>query len=158
MSGAVLSVFRGVSEVSLDEKGRLAVPIRFRACLKEISEGELVLTIDTESACLLIYPTPFWNALQTKIEALPGFMPEVRRIQRLLIGHATDVTVDKTGRILVPPMLRDYAGLSKTGVLLGQGEKMELWDKACWQNQRDAYLRQSSAEAEIPEILKKLSL
>ncbi len=89
--------------------------------------GNLVATIDTDEPCLLIYPLDEWTIIQQKIEALPSFHPMTRRIQRLLIGHATDLELDANGRIVVPPLLRDYAGLQKQSILLGQGKKFELW-------------------------------
>ncbi|MGY0217864.1 division/cell wall cluster transcriptional repressor MraZ [Endozoicomonadaceae bacterium StTr2] len=151
-------MFRGVNAINLDAKGRLAIPTRYRQCLLEQSEGQLVATIDTDEPCLLIYPLPAWNAIQEKIEALPSFHPMTRRIQRLLIGHATDLVMDAQGRILLPPLLREYAGLTKKTMLLGQGRKFELWDEACWMKRRDEYLDEASNADETPLELQTLSL
>ncbi|WP_461537786.1 division/cell wall cluster transcriptional repressor MraZ [Spongorhabdus nitratireducens] len=151
-------MFRGVNAINLDAKGRLAIPTRYRQCLLEQSEGQLVATIDTDEPCLLIYPLPAWNAIQEKIEALPSFHPMTRRIQRLLIGHATDLVMDAQGRILLPPLLREYAGLTKKTMLLGQGRKFELWDEACWMKRRDEYLDEASSADETPLELQTLSL
>lgn len=151
-------MFRGVNAINLDVKGRLAIPARYRQVLRERCEGALVATIDTEEPCLLIYPLDEWELIQQKIEELPSFHPLTRRIQRLLIGHATDVELDGNGRILIPPLLRDYAGLEKRSILLGQGKKFELWDESCWNQRRDQYLKEASESEEVPMELQSLSL
>ena len=150
-------MFRGVNAINLDAKGRLAIPTRYRQGLRSRCTGCLVATIDTDEPCLLIYPVDEWDAIQTKIEALPSFHPMTRRIQRLLIGHATDLDMDGSGRILVPPLLRDYAGLGKKCILLGQGKKFELWDEDKWNQCRDDYLQEASSD-EVPVELQSLSL
>ena len=151
-------MFRGVNAVNLDTKGRMTLPMRYRELMSDISEGRLVVTIDTEERCLLIYPLPDWNTLQSKIEALPSFNPAARRIQRLLIGHATDVELDGNGRLLIPPPLRAYAYLEKKVVLLGQGRKIEVWSESHWEERRDSYLEMSGDSSQIPEELMTLSL
>ncbi|MDP7577271.1 MAG: division/cell wall cluster transcriptional repressor MraZ, partial [Pseudomonadales bacterium] len=92
-------MFRGVNNINLDAKGRLAVPTRYRESLMEHCSGEMVVTIDTEERCLLIYPQPEWEDIQRKVEALPSFNRAARRVQRLLIGHATDIQLDGSGRL-----------------------------------------------------------
>ncbi len=151
-------MFRGVNAINLDAKGRLAIPTRYRQSLRDQCGGQVVATIDTDEPCLLIYPLPAWNAIQEKIEALPSFHPMTRRIQRLLIGHATDLDMDSQGRILLPPLLREYAGLTKKTMLLGQGKKFELWDEARWADRRDQYLDEASNAEETPLELQTLSL
>jgi len=150
-------VFRGVNNANLDAKGRLGIPTRYRELLANHCNGEMVVTIDTEEKCLLIYPQPEWEGVQRKVEALPSFKPAARRIQRLLIGHATDIPMDASGRILLTSPLRDYAMLEKKVVLLGQGNKLELWSEDVWINRRDAWLDEN-AMLEIPEELHSLSL
>ncbi|MFI4937760.1 MAG: division/cell wall cluster transcriptional repressor MraZ [Candidatus Berkiellales bacterium] len=152
-------MFRGVSELSLDEKGRLAVPIRYRELLKLQANGQCIITIDTEERCLLIYPMTEWEKIEKQIEALPSFNPLARRVQRLLIGHATEANLDGNGRMLVPPPLRDYASLQKEIVLIGQGRKFELWDAASWVVRRDLWLQKDlTTESEIPSSLLAISL
>ena len=150
-------MFRGVSNVNLDAKGRLAVPTRYRELLANHCNGEMVVTIDTEERCLLIYPRPEWEDIQRKVEALPSFNTATRRVQRLLIGHATDIPMDGSARILLTPPLRAYALLEKKAVLLGQGNKLELWSEEIWVNRRDAWLEDQSG-LEIPDDLQTLSL
>lgn len=149
-------MLRGVHALSMDSKGRMAIPSRFRDMLTAACRGELVLTIDTEELCLLLYPLTEWEVIQQKLEALPGYNKQVRRIQRLLIGHATDIEMDGAGRILVPGPLRDHAKLDKKIILLGQGNKFELWDEQSWQDRRDAYLADDSED--VPDALMELSL
>ena len=151
-------MFRGVSTINIDAKGRLAVPTRHRERLAERCAGQMVVTIDTEERCLLIYPLPEWEDIQRKIDALSSFNPATRRIQRLLTGHATDVELDANGRLLLTQPLREYAGLGKKAVLLGQGNKFELWDEESWSARRDTYLDDINGGGEIPEELMNLSL
>jgi MraZ protein len=106
----------------------------------------------------LIYPVDEWEVIQTKIEALPSFNPSARRIQRLLIGHATDIELDASGRILLSQPLREYAQLEKETVLLGQGKKLELWSKELWNSRRDDYIAEVNAPEVLPDELLNLSL
>ena len=154
-------MFRGVHNINLDAKGRMAVPARFRDSLmqdEQDEQGALVITIDTEERCLLVYPLKEWEPIQAKLEALPSFNPAARRIQRLIIGHATDVDLDGSGRILLPAPLREYAGLEKKMVMMGQGNKFELWDEAHWQECREAYLVAMRDDQALPEELLNISL
>ena len=150
-------MFRGVYNVNVDAKGRIAIPARFREQLSNHCNGEMVVTIDTEEKCLLIYPLPDWDDIQRKVEALPSFNVAARRVQRLLIGHATDILMDGSGRILLTPPLREYAQLEKKGVLLGQGKKLEMWSETSWISRRDSWLEDQSS-LELPDELQTLSL
>ena len=151
-------MFRGLHSINLDAKGRLAIPTKYRDTLAELCGARLVVTIDTEERCLLIYPVNEWEIIQAKIEALPSFNPAARRIQRLLIGHATDLELDSSGRVLLPQPLREYAGLDKEVVLMGQGKKLELWSKAVWEGRRDEYLDIAGQPDALPAELQSLSL
>ena len=124
-------MFRGVSHLALDSKGRLAVPAKHREALAADSNGRVILTADP-SRCLLLYPLAEWEPIQKRLMALSSFNEKIRGLQRLLVGHADDVELDGAGRILVPPPLRQYAALDKRVVLVGQGNKFELWDEAKW--------------------------
>ena len=124
-------MFRGVTQLSLDAKGRLAIPARYRSELVSFCEGRLIVTADP-SRCLLIYPQPAWEPIEQKLNNLSSFDPRTRSLQRLLVGNASDVEMDAAGRILVSPPLRQFAGLSKDVVLVGQGAKFELWDEGQW--------------------------
>jgi MraZ protein len=151
-------VFRGVNSLAIDDKGRMAIPARYREDLLEESAPHLIITIDTESTCLLLYPYSQWELIEKKIEALPSFNPAARRIQRLLIGHATETALDNNGRILLPQALRDYAKLTKNVVLIGQGKKFELWDEQHWLDCRQGWLEEATQVGELPPDLLSLSL
>ena len=150
-------MFRGVNNINIDIKGRFGVPSRFREFLANHCQGEMVVTIDTEEKCLLIYPRPDWDDIQRRVEDLPSFNAVTRRVQRLLIGHATDVQMDASGRVLLTPPLRAYANLDKKGILIGQGKKMELWDESVWNSKRDSWVEEGQGIG-IPEELAGLSL
>lgn len=124
--------FRGVTSLSLDAKGRLLIPAKHRDALMPGGDARLVLTADP-SRCLLLYPRAAWEPIQARLMGLSSFDAKIRGLQRLLVGHADDVEVDAAGRILVPPELRRYANLDKRVVLVGQGNKFELWDEQAWQ-------------------------
>ena len=138
-------MFRGINSVNLDAKGRMALPARQRDALAA-SDGKLVVTIDSSERCLLLYPLAEWEVVQRRLEALSNMKRSARQLQRLLIGHATDVELDSSGRVLLPPMLREFAGLSKRLVLLGQGNKIEIWSEELWQRRRDEWLAERAAD------------
>ncbi|MFT4718870.1 MAG: MraZ protein [Candidatus Azotimanducaceae bacterium] len=150
-------MFRGVSNLNIDAKGRLAIPTRYREVIEQQCNGEMVVTIDTDERCLLLYPRPDWEVIEARVSALSSFDPMTRRVQRLLIGHATDITLDSSGRLLLTPPLRAYAELDKKTVLLGQGKKLELWSEDRWIERRDSWLDNQSGQ-EIPPELQSLSL
>jgi len=122
-------VFRGIYKVSLDERGRFAMPVRFRELLRARSDGKLVVTVDRRDKCLLLYPESDWTVVEKQIEALSNVRPAARQLQRMLIGFAIESELDSAGRVLLPLTLRDYAGLEKRVAVLGQSNKLELWDE-----------------------------
>lgn len=117
--------------------------------------GNLVLTADADG-CLLIYAQPEWLPIRDKLNRLSSFNPKSRALQRLLIGHAEDVVMDSAGRVLISPVLRSYASLDKSVMLIGQGNKFELWDEAKWQAQQQAAL--SLMNGDLPSELEGFSL
>jgi len=148
-------MFRGINALNIDGKGRLAVPTRYREALSP----DLVITIDTEETCLLLYPIIQWQKIEDNLQKLPSFNAAARRIQRLLIGHATDVELDGSGRVLLPPLLRDYAHLDKKVVLIGQGNKFEVWDEELWQARRTKWLADEALKEDLlPDDMKNFSL
>lgn len=154
------AVFRGINGINIDAKGRIVMPTRYRERLQLDSKNAVILTIDTEERCLLLYPLPEWEEIEKKLSALPSFNPAARRIQRLLVGHATDAEMDGQGRILLPPLLREYAELKKRAVLVGQGRKFELWDEAHWEERRNHWLEEesNSSDSTLPDEVKSISL
>ena len=155
--GGIDGVFRGVQHINMDAKGRLAVPARQRESLLAKCEGLVVITIDTQSPCLAVYPLPEWERIEAEVQALPALNPAVKRFQRLVLGYATDLELDGNGRMLLPQSLRDYAKLEKKVVLVGQGNKLELWAEDLWLAEREAALA-VEAEGEIPAELMSLTL
>lgn len=152
-------MFRGINAITIDAKGRLAMPTRYRDALQAQGKSALVVTIDTEETCLLLYTMLEWQIIEQKLQALPSFNAQARRIQRLLIGHATDVELDGNGRLLLPNLLREYARLDKRVVLIGQGNKFEVWDEGLWQHKREQWLKEEgSGEGGLPEEMKTFSL
>ena len=151
-------MFRGVQHINMDAKGRLAMPARQREPLLSRCEGQIVVTIDTQTACLAVYPLPEWERIEREIQALPALKPAVKRFQRLVLGYATDIELDGSGRMLLPQSLREYAQLEKKLVLVGQGNKLEIWSEALWLAEREQALEDSGPEAEVPEELFSLTL
>lgn len=151
-------MFRGANKVTLDAKGRMAMPARYRDTLVERSEGRLVATVDRADKCLLIYPLPDWEEIERKLMRLPTLNKQARRLQRLMVGHATDLELDSHGRVLVPPKLREYAGLTRQAMLIGQGSRFELWDEQHWNERRDEWLQAGDETGELPAELEQLSL
>lgn len=150
-------MFRGVNALNLDSKGRLAIPTRYREELVRIANGQMVITVDRDHS-LLLYPLTEWEEIERKLVKLPSFNIQARRLQRLLIGHATEVELDGNGRILLPPLLREFASLDKAVVMIGQGNKFEIWDEAKWNARRAEWLSAAESEGELPDELGSLSL
>ena len=133
-------MFRGINKVSLDGKSRMALPARLRDTVQQASFGKLVLTVDIREKCLMLYPLPEWEKVQETLTGLANVRTEIRTVQRILIGHATDLELDAQGRVLIPRQLRDYARLEKKLILLGQGNKIEIWNEAQWNERLDDWL------------------
>ena len=150
--------FRGINNIAVDAKGRMAMPARYRERLLEACGGRLIVTVDQDH-CLLVYPLPEWEIIETKLNELPSLNKTARLLQRLLIGHATELEMDAQGRILLPAMLRDFAGLNKKAVLIGQGKKLEIWDEDTWTESQAGWVEAvKNDEGELPDALKELSL
>jgi len=151
-------LFRGANAISLDAKGRLAMPSRYRDELVARCEGQLIVTVDAIDPCLCLYPLPEWEQIEAKLRALPSFREETRRLQRVLIGNAVDLELDGSGRFLVPPRLRSYAGLEKRVMLVGQLNKFQLWDEDAWNALADADLAAIKETGGMPDELQDLTL
>ena len=152
-----LLFFRGINAVNLDPKGRFAMPKRYRDAIADASDNHLVATIDLHSPCLLIYTQDEWLVIERKLMALPNMDPNARLVQRMLLGYASEMEMDSQGRLLLPTLLREHANLDKEVILLGQGNKFELWSQVAWDTQRPAMLDQVQA-LEISGSLADLSL
>ena len=150
-------MFRGATKVTLDDKGRMVMPTRYRESISERAQGRLIVTVDRDQ-CLLIYPLPDWEQTERKLMSLPSLHAQARRLQRLMVGHATDVELDSHGRVLVPPELREFAALQRYGMLIGQSNRFELWDETRWTQRRDYWLKSEEATTDLPSLLDSLSL
>ena len=152
-------MFRGVSSILIDGKGRIAIPTRYRAELEESCDRQLILTIDRDP-CLLLYPLGEWETIEHKLMKLPSLNPQAKRLQRLLIGHATECQMDTQGRVLVAEPLRRYADLKKSVALIGQGNKFEIWDEDNWAASRRVWLETYRVDdlSELAPELSSLSL
>lgn len=150
-------MFRGATKLSLDDKGRMVMPTRHRERLREESDSRVVVTVDRDQ-CLLIYPLPEWETLERKLMSLPTLHAEARRLQRLMVGHATDLQLDGHGRLLLPAELREFAGLERSAMLIGQGNRFELWNEARWNERRDTWLKSERSGGDLPAELESLSL
>ena len=147
-------MFLGSNAINMDAKGRIAIPSKVREALASVSGGRLVVTAHTEERCLLVYPEPQWAELLPKIEALPNINRKTRLMQRLLLGYATPLEIDGNGRILLPPTLREYGGLEKKLLLVGQGKKLELWSEERW----FGWLDEAAEDGDVPGEVLALSL
>jgi MraZ protein len=151
-------VFRGVNSLNLDTKGRMVMPTRYRERLADTCAGQMVITVDTSDRCLLLYPLPEWELVERKLQKLPSLNKSARRMQRLLIGHATDVELDSAGRLLLPPPLREFAGLEKRAVLIGQSNKFEVWSEELWAASRAEWLAEDDEGEDLPPEMESISL
>jgi MraZ protein len=124
-------MFRGRFEHNIDAKGRVSIPAKFREVLATLSEERLIIT--NFDNCLWGYALPEWQKIEDKVAALPQFKPEVKALQRVFISAATECPIDKQGRILIPPTLRDYAGITGDLVYVGMTKRIEIWAKERWQ-------------------------
>jgi MraZ protein len=148
-------MFRGATSLNLDAKGRLTLPTKHREAMALECSGNLVLTAHPHR-CLLIYPQPAWEPIQAKMTALSSFDKQSSGLQRLLVGFAEDVVLDSAGRLLVSPELRDFAGLGKEVMLVGQGSHFELWGKEAWRAQLEQVMQADSFD--MPKELEGFSL
>lgn len=130
-------MFEGAASLSLDAKGRLAIPARHREALLACSSGNLVLTAHPHR-CLLLYPLAAWEPIREKILKAPSFDQRSAALKRVLVGNARTEEMDNTGRLLVAPELRDYAQLEKQIWLVGMGTHFEIWSDAGWKRQNEA--------------------
>ena len=150
---------RGANAINLDSKGRLAIPTKYRQSLLDDCNGQLVCTIDTQQSCLLLYPLPEWEEIELKLSKFSSMIPSERRMQRLLLGYATECEMDKSGRVLLSLPLRKHATLDKEVMLVGQLNKLEIWDAETWATQIDADMEvERSGGFELTERLQDFSL
>ena len=144
----MVDMFKGIHNINLDGKGRLTIPTKYRNTITDQSNGSMVVTMDTEEKCLLLYPSTIWATIEKKINDLPSFSKNHRRIQRILIGHAEDLDIDSAGRILLSKPLRLAADMTKKITLIGQGEKFEIWNEDTWNTKVNNWRSEETDESE----------
>ncbi len=150
-------MYRGGNTINLDAKGRMALPTRYRESLREECDGQLVLTIHRDG-CLLMYPLPQWEELEHQLVRLPNQDKYTRNTVRMIMGYATEVEMDGSGRILIPPRLREFARLEKRVELLALGYRFEIWNKEAWDQGFENWREDEVNEPEVPEPLAKVIL
>ncbi len=123
-------MFRGRFEHSIDEKGRTSIPMKFREVLTTNYDERLI--VSNFDRCLWAYPVGEWQKIEEKVAALPQFNAQVKALQRVFISAACECPLDRQGRILIPPTLREYAGLERDLILVGMVRRIEIWDKPRW--------------------------
>lgn len=139
-------VFRGVNSINLDAKGRLAVPTRYRAELQDACDRQMIVTIAIndkcigEKGCLWLYPLPEWEKLENTISKQPTLNKMAIKLRRFLIGNATECEMDAQGRLLLPEKLRNFAGMEKRIILVGQLNKFEIWNESAWINKENEWM------------------
>ncbi len=124
-------MFRGRFDYTIDEKGRVSFPSKFREVLSTNYDERLIVT--TFDQALWAYPVKEWQVIEEKIGNLPQFKNEVKALQRVFVSGATECPLDKQGRMVIPPTLRDYAGLKKDILFVGMTKRIEIWSKERWE-------------------------
>ena len=149
-------MFGGVTHLNLDPKNRLAIPARYREILQQSFGGRVVVTLESPQ-CILLYPEANWVNIREKIQNLPtGSHPLVKSYQRLVLGYAESIEIDKSGRILIPATLKNLAELDKDTVLVGLGNRFEIWDKIKWEAETSKALQLS--QDDLASLLNGFSL
>ncbi len=126
-------MFKGRFENTIDSKGRISVPSKFREVLGAHYDDRLIIT--NFDGCLWAYPVKEWQVIEEKISSLPQFKAEVRALQRVFVSAASECPLDKQGRILIPPSLREYAGIEREVIFVGMIKRIEIWAKSRWTNE-----------------------
>ena len=151
-------MFRGINPINLDAKGRVALPAKYRDRVTDRCDGYMVLTVHPFDRCLLLYPLTDWEVIEAQVNALPNSTSrQARRLQHLMVGYATELDLDAANRLLLPAMHRDHAELDKRLILVGQGQKFEVWNEARWTSMTEAYLNEP-VDADASVELTNLSL
>ncbi len=127
------------------------MPTRYRPRLQELCSGKMIITIDADR-CLLLYPLSVWEEVEERLLLLSSTDRKARALKRLLLGHAEDCALDGNGRLLLPAALREFANIAKQVVLVGQGNKFEIWDQATWYRERDEWIDVQSGNSTHSDI------
>ena len=152
-------MFSGVNNINLDAKGRMAVPARHKDLLATDGVDQLMVTLAHRGNCLLVYPMPAWQVLEKRLMKLSDLNQSVYQLKQILLGHASQCGLDGSGRILIPPLLREHVEIDKRSSLVGMGNRLELWQEETWSAQRAESLSQiGEMDLESSEELAGLNL
>ena len=154
----IISMFRGFSKISIDSKGRLAIPSRYRALISDQALNNLVITLNPLDRSLWLYPLPEWELIEEKLAALSDFDKQSRRTKQMMRGYANDCQLDNQGRILIPKGLRGYAEFTGQALRLGQGNKFELWSENIWNKNMKNWLNNKENDDSNNNALNELKL
>ena len=147
-------MFRGINPINLDAKGRAALPTKYRDRVTNRCDGHMVLTVHPFDRCLLLYPLADWEVIESQVNALPNSTSrQARRLQHLMVGYATELDLDAANRLLLPAMHRDHAELDKRLILVGQGQKFEIWNEARWTSMTEIYLNETVDDDASVELI-----
>lgn len=150
-------MFEGASALALDSKGRMSVPTAYRALIKENGDGNVVVTLDKDDSCLLLYTEFEWKVVQEKLSRLPSFNEHTRKLMRIIVGHASKVKMDSNNRILIPPLLREIVNIDKSIALIGMTNKFEIWDEQTWARKLEE-MKNKEISDEVPLEIATLSI
>lgn len=133
------------------------MPSRFRDQLSEVCDGKLVITLDFEGHCLTMYTLPDWESVESTLLSMPTLSPATRRLQRMLLGYSTEVEMDSNGRISLPQLLREKINLDKKIMLVGLGNKFEIWREDVWSQKFEDWIDEGPVRADqLPESVQTL--
>lgn len=147
----------GLHMVALDAKGRLAIPARYRPLLEEHCQGKLVITMQHHGKSLMLYPENEFEEVARTVRKLSDFDEAEQKFKYLFFGHAIQLDLDSSGRVLVPPLLRDLVGIEKRVALVGQTNKLELWNEETWLETQKTLFTTNNNQA-VPDKLKEIAL
>lgn len=151
-------MFRGANKLTLDAKGRVAIPSKYRQIFQDQAQNQLVVTVNPSDPGLWIYPLPAWLDAEKRLMELSSFKLDERRLKQLMMGYATDITLDGHGRMLLTPELREYAALDKQVMLVGQTTKFELWDEQAWREEFTSFRDRSGASETVSDKIDALNI
>jgi len=151
-------VFRGVTAINIDAKGRFAIPTRYREELQDCCERQLIVTVAVnekcvgEAGCLWLYPLPEWEKLELTVSKLPTLNKMAGKLRRFLIGNATEAEMDRQGRVLLSDKLRKFAGMEKKLMLVGQLNKFEIWNEEAWIAKENEWMNADDDDDGLSEL------
>ncbi len=157
MGNAAIMIFRGRFEYTIDPKGRVNIPARFREQIAESGQESIVIT--NKEQCIFAYPLEDWERIEQKLAAnMSSLHRKKNAFMRLFLGGAVEVIPDKQGRILIPPSLRDYATLQKDVVIIGLPNRFEIWDRERWQEEVGRFEKEGFEDPELAREIDSLGI